>query len=127
MFRASLIAIIFWLSPLMASSADSDRGARLYGRCTGCHSLDYDRTGPRHCGLIGRKAGAVPGFVYSSAMKNSSILWSVQTLDVFLQNPRAFMPGNRMPYAGIKNNQDRADLIAFLVAANDDPKQCAQP
>ena len=126
MFRASLIAIIFWLSPLMANSTDSDRGARLYGRCTGCHSLDYDRTGPRHCGLIGRKAGAVPGFNYSKAMKNSSVLWSKKTLDAFLQNPRAFMPGNHMPYAGIKNDQDRADLIAFLVAANNDPQQCAQ-
>jgi len=88
--------------------------------------LTYDRTGPRHCGLIGRKAGAVPGFKYSKAMKDSSIIWSENTLDAFLQNPRAFMPGNRMPYAGIKNDQDREDLIAFLVTVNNDPEQCSQ-
>ena len=126
MLRALLIIIVLWHIPQTANSANSDRGARLYGRCTGCHSLDYDRTGPRHCGLIGRKAGAVTGFNYSKAMKNSSVLWSEKTLDAFLKNPRGFMPGNRMPYAGIKNDQDRADLIAFLVTANNDLEQCAQ-
>jgi cytochrome c len=99
---------------------DSARGKTIYGRCMACHSLDRDRTGPRHEGLIGRRVGSVPGFQYSPAMRKAGeagMVWTEATLDRFLENPTRFMPGTRMGYAGIKDPQERADLIAFLKAA----------
>ncbi|MBX3613983.1 MAG: cytochrome c family protein [Burkholderiaceae bacterium] len=86
----------------------------MYGRCLACHALQYDRTGPRHCGLFGRKAGGVPGFDYSEAMKRSGIVWNAATLDRFLANPLGTVPGTTMGYAGIADARERADLIAYL-------------
>jgi cytochrome c len=85
-----------------------------------CHSIERDRTGPRHEGLIGRRVGSVPDFNYSPAMKKagaSGMVWDDATLDKFLENPTRFMPGTRMGYAGVKNTQERADLIAYLKKA----------
>lgn len=93
---------------------DPANGERIYGRCLACHALQYDRTGPRHCGLFGRKAGSVPGFDYSEAMKRSGIVWNAATLDRFLANPLGTVPGTTMGYAGIADARERADLIAYL-------------
>lgn len=93
---------------------DAEAGAKIYTRCEACHALAYDRTGPRHCGLIGRKAGSEPGFAYSDAMKRSGIVWNAQTLDRFLADPMKAVPGTTMGYAGVKDPKERADLIAFL-------------
>jgi cytochrome c len=93
------------------------RGEALYERCVACHSLGHDRTGPRHCGLIGRKAGSVPGFEYSEAMSRSGITWSAQALDRFLEAPTKVVPGTSMGYAGIPDPDERRDLIAWLAAA----------
>jgi len=101
-----------------AASGDVNNGAALYGRCQACHSLAYDRTGPRHCGLFGRKAGTVAGFQYSEAMKRSSIVWTRQSLDRFIADPLKAVPGTAMGYAGVKDPRERADLIAYLSAAN---------
>jgi cytochrome c len=99
---------------------DPARGGKIYERCMACHAIDRDRTGPRHEGLIGRRVGSVPGFSYSPAMKKAGaagMIWDQATLDKFLENPTKFMPGTRMGYAGIKDAQERADLIAFLKKA----------
>ena len=93
---------------------DPANGERIYGRCLACHALQYDRTGPRHCGLFGRKAGSVPGFDYSEAMKRSGIVWNAATLDRFLADPLGTVPGTTMGYAGIADARERADLIAYL-------------
>jgi cytochrome c len=77
-----------------------------------------------HKGLFGRQAGTVPGFDYSEAMKASGIIWDEETLDAFLSDPRGFVPGTKMTYAGVKNPQDRADLIAYLKEAT---KEQAMP
>ncbi len=97
-----------------APAGDAGAGARIYARCAGCHALAYDRTGPRHCGIIGRQAGSLPGFAYSDAMKRSGIVWNAQTLDRFLADPAKTVPGTTMGYAGVKDPDERADLIAFL-------------
>jgi cytochrome c len=89
----------------------------LCGRCIGCHSLEQDRTGPRHCGLFGRRAGTVPGFDYSEAMKRSGIVWNEKTLDRFLADPGGTVPGTTMTYAGIAEPRERAALIAWLRSA----------
>ena len=96
---------------------DPKAGELVYGRCLACHALDYDRTGPRHCGLIGRRAGGVPGFQYSEAMRRSGLVWNEKTLDRFLANPLKTVPGTAMGYAGVPDPKERADLIAYLEAA----------
>jgi cytochrome c len=100
---------------------DPARGEAIYARCLACHALAYDRTGPRHCGLFGRRAGSVNGFAYSDAMKRSRIVWNEQTLDRFLANPLAAVPGTAMGYAGVEDPGERADLIAYLERANSTP------
>lgn len=97
---------------------DARAGEAIYSRCLACHALAYDRTGPRHCGLLGRRAGSVKGYAYSDAMKRSKIVWNERTLDVFLANPMAAVPGTTMGYAGVTDAKERADLIAYLARAN---------
>jgi len=97
---------------------DADKGEQLYARCAACHSLTVDRTGPRHCGLLGRRAGAVPGFAYSDAMRQSGIVWTVAALDRFLANPLQALPGTAMGYGGVSDPKERADLVAFLARAS---------
>ena len=87
--------------------------------CAGCHSLKAGefRVGPPLAGLIDRRAGAVPGFRYSKALRQSGIVWNATTLDGWLANPKKYVPGNRMPFSGIRNDRVRADLISFLETA----------
>ncbi len=114
----AFVGAAFALAPLFAFGAgDAKRGEAVYSRCLACHEIAYDRTGPRHCGLIGRKAGSVPGFAYSDAMKHSGITWTVKTLDRFIADPLKTVPGTAMGYDGVKDPKERADLIAYLVAA----------
>ena len=101
-----------------AQHGDAKAGEAIYSRCLACHALAYDRTGPRHCGLIGRRAGSVKGFGYSDAMKRSNIVWNEKTLDRFLANPLKAVPGTAMGYAGISAKKERADLIAYLEQAD---------
>ncbi|HZP93768.1 MAG TPA: cytochrome c family protein [Burkholderiales bacterium] len=114
------------LLPVVCAQAAGDpkKGEEIYSRCIACHALAYDRTGPHHCGLIGRKAGSVPGFAYSPAMKRSGIVWTESTLDRFLANPMKMVPGTAMGYAGIADRQERADLIAYLERAAASPDLC---
>lgn len=112
----SLLASLAFLAPcaLAASPAQIQAGAAVYTRCLACHSLEHDRTGPHHCGLLGRKAGSVQGFDYSDAMKRTKIVWDEKSLDRFLADPVKAVPGTSMGYAGIKDRQERTDLIAYL-------------
>jgi cytochrome c len=126
--RARLLAGVVLALAASATSAavrdaalqgDPNNGAAIYTRCLACHALVYDRTGPRHCGLFGRRAGSVRGFAYSAAMKRSAIVWNEKTLDRFLASPLTTIPGTAMGYAGIEDRRERADLIAYLKQANE--------
>ena len=108
------------------AGGDPGRGAELYGRCLACHALTYNRTGPKHCGLFGRRAGGIEGFDYSDAMKRSGIVWDAESLDRFLADPLAAVPGTTMTYDGVTDPGERADLIAYLQAANGLGGRCAQ-
>jgi cytochrome c len=111
------VIFVLALAAGVAMAADAEHGKEVYGRCLACHALEYDRVGPRHCGLLGRRAGSVPGFAYSEAMKRSKLVWNEKTLDRFLANPPKTVPGTAMTYAGVPDAKDRADLIAYLRTA----------
>ena len=113
-----MIAALLCLSAvalgLVQAAGDASRGEQLYeSRCIACHSLDENRVGPKHRGVYGRKAGAVPDFAYSRALVGSKIVWSDTTLNRWLTNPEALIPGQRMNFQ-VQSAEDRADLIAFL-------------
>jgi cytochrome c len=94
---------------------DAEHGKNIFKACAACHSTDHaNRVGPGLEGIIGRKAGTVPSFSYSDAMKKSGIIWDAKTLDAYVESPQKVVPGNRMPYAGLKNPTDRTDLVDYL-------------
>lgn len=99
--------------PPAAPHGNPANGARLYQSCMGCHSLDDNDVGPKHRGVVGRKAGSVPGYAYSAALKKSGITWTPAQLDRWLSGPQAMVPGAKM-YFSVANPQNRADIIAYL-------------
>lgn len=107
-------ALTLLCTPMAAQAADAERGATLYEqRCVACHSLDTSRIGPAHRGVVGRKAGGVPGFAYSPALKGSDLVWTEDSLDRWLADPQSVIPGQRMNYR-VADAVARADIIAFL-------------
>jgi cytochrome c len=96
------------------AGGDAAAGQRLYEqRCTACHSPDANRIGPMHRGVFGRKAGSVPGFEYSAAVKGSGLVWNERTLDAWLTDPQRLVPGQAM-FFSVAEAKDRADIIAYL-------------
>jgi len=101
----------------LVASADIKRGQTLFLQCRACHSLgegEAHKVGPNLYGMFGRKAGLAPGFAYSEAVSGADIEWSADSLDQWLARPSDFLPGNRMVFIGVKDAQDRANLIAYL-------------
>ncbi len=101
----------------LLAAADPDKGQVLFLQCRACHSLEAggaNKVGPNLHGVFGRKAGLAPGYAYSDAITQSSIVWSAATLDDWLARPSDFLPGNRMVFVGIRSPGDRASLIAYL-------------
>ena len=82
-------------------------------RCEGCHTIDDNSVGPRHRGIVGRKAGAEPGYAYSAALKNSGIIWTEANIDQWLQGPSKMVPGVRMAFSDADANERQA-IIAYL-------------
>jgi cytochrome c len=107
--------------PAGAAEPDLVNGRILFARCNICHALTAEKSkgkkGPTLAGLFGRKAGTVPGFKYSKAMRAKGVVWTEATLDVYLTKPSAYVPGTTMIYSGLRRKSDRADLIAYLKKA----------
>ena len=102
------------LSRFAVGPADPALGESLFAeRCAACHSLTENKIGPMLGGVFNRRAGTVSGYPYSAAVKDRDMLWTAQNLDAWLTNPRAFIPGTRMPLA-IAERGERADIIAYL-------------
>lgn len=104
----------------IAAEGNPTQGQRVFRACVACHSLEPNRnmTGPALAGLWNRKAGHLPSFTrYSHALQSANIVWNDRTLDEWLTNPQQVVPGNTMTFAGIKDAQQRADLLAFLKEA----------
>jgi cytochrome c len=121
---ALFVAALLASAAAWAADGDAARGEAVYQRCLACHALEHNRVGPRHCGLFGRRAGSLPGYAYSAAMKKYGVVWNEETLDRFVENPLKTVPGTRMGYAGVKDAGERADLIAYLKVATADPAIC---
>lgn len=106
------------LTPAPAQAADAAAGEAAARRlCAACHIFTAEGrrgVGPTLFGLIGRKSGAVEGFRYSTANQNANVVWTPEVLDKYLINPREFMPGTTMAFAGIRNEAERANVIAYL-------------
>ena len=107
------------LTTTARADGDVARGEARFKECAACHKLDAgaNEVGPSLHGLFSRKAGELADFRYSPAMKRSGVIWTPETLDKYLADPQGFVPANRMPYAGLSNAGDRADLIAYLQKA----------
>jgi cytochrome c len=90
------------------------KGKEIYdARCSACHSVDDNRVGPMHMGVLGRKAGGVKSYSYSEALNKSKVIWSRETLTAWLTNPETLIPGQRMGYS-MDNANDRDDVVAYL-------------
>lgn len=115
--RVSLLLAALALHAGAGSSAlaagDADRGQKIYQACQDCHDLDKNDVGPKHRGVFGRRAGTVPDYDYSDALKKSGIVWDASTLDKWLTDPQTLVPGAKM-FFHLESAQDRADVIAFL-------------
>jgi len=110
---AALLAAL----PAPYNQADLDNGRRAFARCRSCHTITDggpNMTGPNLYGVFGRQAGIHPGFNYSSAVKEAGFAWDAERLDHWLENPRTFLKGTKMSFAGIPDATDRRDVIAFL-------------
>jgi cytochrome c len=108
------------MSPVAAQDGNAEEGAEVFKKCRACHDVGPDaknKVGPLLNGIIGRKAGTIDGFAYSDANKTAGaggLVWSEDVLFKYLENPLTFMKGTKMAFAGLKDAQDRKDLIAYL-------------
>lgn len=101
----------------LSSAGDAVKGKRLFNRCRACHNLTATartRIGPNLDQLFGRTAGTADGFKYSKALQDANFIWTETALDSWLAEPRKFLPGNKMSFAGLRNQQDRKNLMAYL-------------
>lgn len=114
MKRLLVLAALLCVHSAAAQAADALHGQEIYeSRCIACHSPDANRVGPMHRGVFGRKAGALPDYTYSRALKAADFVWGDATLDKWLTNPQSFVPGQKMNFK-VAKAEDRADLIAYL-------------
>jgi len=113
-FFASVLAIS---SGSAAFAADAEAGVKEFNVCKACHTIDAggpNRVGPNLHGVVGRKSGTAAGFTYSKSMLDSGITWDEEKLDAYLKDPKGTIPGNKMAFAGVKDDAKRANLIAYL-------------
>lgn len=116
--RAELQKTALAALPAPYNTADLDNGQRKFALCRSCHTIvegGANMTGPNLHGLMGRTAGTVEKFNYSDAVKGAGFKWDPARLDNWLADPRADLPGNRMTFVGLKDPEDRTDLIAYLM------------
>jgi cytochrome c len=112
----TLASAAAFLAALAAGGAKADTSAgrsAFERRCTGCHALDHEKSGPRLAGVVGRKAGMVPGFTYSDALKKSAVVWNETVLEKWLTDPEMVIPDTDMAFR-LNNPAERTAIIDFL-------------
>ena len=115
--RVTIVCFLGLLAATSAQAQDVAAGERVYTQCRACHQVGEaarNGIGPELNGLFGRKAGSVEGFSYSPANKSSALTWDEATFRDYIKDPRAKMPGTKMIYAGLKDEQRITDLVAYL-------------
>lgn len=111
------LAFIVGMTGAAMAAGDADKGAKVFKKCKVCHTLNEggkNKIGPNLFGIFGRKAGALEGYKYSKAMKGVDIVWDEDTIDVYLTKPKKFIPKTKMGFPGLKKEDQRADVIAYL-------------
>ena len=108
------------LSASQSRAGDAALGAKVFNICKACHEISTPKkkVGPSLQGVFERKAGTLEGFPFSDAMKNSGIVWNADTLKAYLADPKGNIPGNKMPFGGVKNPDDLENLLAYLAEAS---------
>lgn len=130
-YTGRLVTGLLAAASLLPASLPADpdgavpEGKAVYVKCIACHSPDRNRTGPLHCGVLGRKAGTVDGYEYSDAMRAADITWDAETLDRFIAAPLAMIPGTSMGFAGLADPRERRQLIAWLATLKASSEYCA--
>jgi cytochrome c len=103
-----------------SAQGDAEKGAKVFNKCKACHTVEADgqhKIGPNLHGLFGRTAGTAESFKYSDAMAQSGIVWSPETVDAYLADPKGYIPNNKMAFVGLKKEDERANVIAYLEEA----------
>jgi cytochrome c len=120
MWKSALTMVLVVTGGLLvagpASAGDAANGEKVFKKCKACHSLEAgkNKVGPSLAGIVGAKAGSVEGYKYSKAMAGSDVVWDDANLDAYLTKPKDFMKGTKMSFAGLKKEEDRADVIEYL-------------
>jgi cytochrome c len=111
----TVVAIASLLALASAQAQDATAGQEVFRQCAACHAVDETSgAGPGLKGVVGRKVGSLPGFRYSRAMKATDYAWDAARLDAYLTDPQKAIPGNVMPFSGLPDAKQRADVIAYL-------------
>ncbi|MEC9346406.1 MAG: cytochrome c family protein [Pseudomonadota bacterium] len=115
---AAALALSLTLAAGAASAGDVEEGAKVFKKCAICHTLDgKNKVGPTLQGMFGRAAGGVEGYKYSSALKDSGIVWDETTVAAYLKDPKGYIPKNKMAFPGLKKDKELDDVIAYLKSA----------
>ena len=121
---AATVPLLLSLPVAATPPADLAAGEASYAKCMGCHSPEYNRTGPLHCGLLGRKSASVRSYNYSQVMRDADVVWNADTLNRFLKAPLEMVPGTSMGFAGIPDAEERRNLIAWLATLTTSSDSC---
>jgi cytochrome c len=118
----TMLGLMALRSLTFAAAGDPAKGKQVFAACAACHAPEHAvPTGPTLNGVVGRKAGTLAGFRYSRAMKNARWIWNEETLNTYLADPQAALPGNAMPYPGLPDEGQRQDVIAYLTTLSARP------
>ncbi|MFN3548796.1 MAG: c-type cytochrome [Mesorhizobium sp.] len=128
MMKVSVLAAtaMLALSATAFADGDAEKGEKIFKKCTACHAVGADaknKVGPELNGIVGRKVASVEGFKYSPAMTEFGAgdkVWDAETIDAYLADPKSFIPKNKMAFAGLKKEDEREDVIAYLSQFNED-------
>ena len=121
---ASIALAAILLAAPASADGDANKGKKVFNKCKACHNVDSEKNkvGPHLVGLFGRQAGSLEDYSYSDAMASSEIVWSAETLTIYLEKPKDFIPGTKMVFAGLKKEDQIEDIIAYLEEATKKPE-----